>query len=39
VRVEPDTVMAQLRDAGFEGVQAHELLPYHYVISSLKPIS
>lgn len=39
VRAAPETVMAQLRDAGFEGVEAHALLPYHYVITSLKPVS
>ena len=34
VRVAPEKVMAQLREAGFEGGQTHSLLPYHYVVTA-----
>ncbi|MCZ6473197.1 MAG: class I SAM-dependent methyltransferase [SAR324 cluster bacterium] len=34
VRFEPETVRDQLRGVGFEDVQSHSLLPYHFVITS-----
>ena len=39
VRVPPQTVREQLRGAGFEDVQSHDLLPHHYLITSRRPVA